>query len=293
MITYVVGNLLQSPAQVLVNPVNTAGVMNNSHFKQIYPVMLDKYRQLCGQGGLQIGDLWLYKTSHKWILNFPTKAHWRDAIKLKNIELGLRKFAATYADEGIKSISFPLLGSGLGGLDWEVEVQPLLDYYLNPLPIPVFIHVHESDDRFAVTLDEAALTTWLHGVPQIPHFSSVWADLQKRVRLEPTLINLDNDQPFRVRLNADRRLLLTDRNRPTQELSANLLAAVWELLCENGYVMPGDMPGGERDSGPLVSLLAELDYVRPVWLARAEEPRVIGLQLVPPVSSLLRVVDDN
>jgi hypothetical protein len=267
--------------------------MNKGHFKRLYPAMHEQYQQLCEHQRLQIGDLWLYKTPHKWILNFPTKAHWRDAVQLENIEQGLQKFAATYAEQGITSVSFPLLGSGLGGLDWEAEVHPLLEQYLQPLPIPVFIHIHEPDDRFATQPDDAALAAWLHGIPRIPEFSVVWANLLAMAWQEPDLKTLDDDQPFQVKLNADRRLLVMRRDQPVQEFSASLLADVWAMICAAGYAMPGDFPGSAAHSSPLVSLLARLDYLRPVWLARVDEPRVVGLHLVPPVSSLLRVVEDN
>jgi O-acetyl-ADP-ribose deacetylase (regulator of RNase III) len=75
MITYVQGDLFQSSAKVLVNPVNTAGVMGKGlalEFKKRYPAMFEEYRTRCETGKFQAGDLWLYKTPVKWILNFPT-----------------------------------------------------------------------------------------------------------------------------------------------------------------------------------------------------------------------------
>ena len=144
MITYVVDDLFTSPAKVLVNPVNTVGVMGKGiayDFKRIYPEMFEKYQYFCEQGMFNVGQLWLYKTPRKWILNFPTKKHWIDKSKIVYIEAGLRKFADTYNEKGIDSISFPMLGCGHGGLDWEKEVQPLMEKYLQPLPINVYIHV--------------------------------------------------------------------------------------------------------------------------------------------------------
>ena len=293
MITYVVGNLLQSPAQVLVNPINTAGMMSKGHFRRLYPAMLEQYRQLCEQQRLRIGDLWLYKTPHKWILNFPTRAHWRDVVKLDNIELGLEQFAAIYAEQGIVSASFPMIGAGLGGLDWQSVVRPLLEHYLEPLPIPVFIHLHEPDDRFTTQLDDDTLAVWLHGVPHIPAMSAVWADLLMITRQEPMLTALDDEQSFQINVDAEQNLILTGHDESPLELSTDLFAAIWETICAAGYVMPGDFPGSAAGSSLLVSLLAQLDYVRPVWLARVNKPRVIGLHLIPPVSSLLRMVEDD
>lgn len=144
MITYMVGDLFTSPAKVLVNPVNTVGVMGKGiakDFKRIYPEMFEKYQYFCEQGMFNVGQLWLYKAPHKWILNFPTKKHWRDKSKIEYLEAGLQKFADTYDSKGMLEVSFPMLGCGHGGLDWEKEVQPLMEKYLQPLPINVYIHV--------------------------------------------------------------------------------------------------------------------------------------------------------
>ena len=99
MITYVVCDLFRSPARVLVNTVNTVGVMGKGiakDFKLIYPDMFRQYQRICEMGSFNIGDLWLYKTPNKWILNFPTKRHWRQPSDPKYIEDGLRKFVEMY-----------------------------------------------------------------------------------------------------------------------------------------------------------------------------------------------------
>src|SRR3989338_6015525 len=133
MITHVKGSLFESPAKVLVNTVNVVGVMGKGIakiFKEIYPDMFVKYQQLCENKQFKIGKLWLYKTDHKWILNFPTKDHWRQPSKPEYIEEGLKKFASSYSVMGITSIAFPCLGCGNGELDWETVVQPLMMRYL-------------------------------------------------------------------------------------------------------------------------------------------------------------------
>jgi O-acetyl-ADP-ribose deacetylase (regulator of RNase III) len=144
MITYVEGDIFQSSAKVLVNPVNTAGVMGKGlalEFKKRYPAMFEEYRTLCEKGQFQVGDLWVYKAPEKWILNFPTKRHWREKSTLEIIETGLQKFVETYAEAGVESIAFPKLGSGFGGLDWETQVRPLMERYLQPLVIEISIYI--------------------------------------------------------------------------------------------------------------------------------------------------------
>jgi O-acetyl-ADP-ribose deacetylase (regulator of RNase III) len=144
MIAYFEGDLFQSPAKVLVNPVNTAGVMGKGlalEFKRRYPGMFQVYQTLCEKKQLDIGQLWIYKTPEKWILNFPTKKHWRQKSEVEYIVAGLERFVATYQEESIDSIAFPQLGCGSGQLDWETQVQPLMEKYLGALPITIHIHV--------------------------------------------------------------------------------------------------------------------------------------------------------
>lgn len=110
MITYVAGNLFTSPAQVLVNTVNTQGVMGKGialQFRKTFPDMFKKYQDLCETNKIDIGVLWIYKTPHKWILNFPTKRHWRNPSRAEYIEIGLRKLSEKFNELGIYSIAFP------------------------------------------------------------------------------------------------------------------------------------------------------------------------------------------
>lgn len=142
MLAFVEGDLFASPAQTLVNAVNTAGVMGKgiaAEFRRRYPAMFAEYRRACEDGTLAIGTLHLWRGSERWILNFPTKQHWRSASRIEWIAAGLREFADTYESLGITSIAFPRLGCGLGGLDWAI-VEPLMVRALEPLPIEVAIH---------------------------------------------------------------------------------------------------------------------------------------------------------
>lgn len=142
MLQYVTGDLLTALSQTLVNPVNTVGVMGKGialQFKKQYPDMFVEYKRLCKAGELNIGELMLWKATDHWILNFPTKKHWRDPSKLDYVKAGLQKFANSYSDYGITSIAFPKLGCGNGGLDWQV-VRPVMEQYLKGLPIDVYVY---------------------------------------------------------------------------------------------------------------------------------------------------------
>lgn len=147
MIIYVNGSLFDSPAQVIVNTVNTVGIMGKGiakTFKKVYPDMFIKYREFCDKKVLDIGKLYLYKTPGKWVLNFPTKKDWRNPSKIEYIELGLQKFVSTYREKQIKSIAFPKLGCGNGGLDFDSLVKPLMEKYLNDLDIDVYVYLEKD-----------------------------------------------------------------------------------------------------------------------------------------------------
>lgn len=147
MIKYVQGDLFNSPAQVLVNTVNTDGVMGKGialKFKKKYPDMFRKYQKYCESNMLDVGMLWLYNAGNKMILNFPTKKHWRHKSEYSYIEQGLKKFVDTYQDKGITSIAFPKLGCGNGGLDWSV-VKGMMEFHLKDLPIEIYIYEKELD----------------------------------------------------------------------------------------------------------------------------------------------------
>ena len=148
MIEYVEGDIFNSPAQVIVNTVNTVGVMGKGlalSFKNRYPDMFQSYKRVCEKNLLKIGKLLLYYYPDHWVLLFPTKEHWKNPSKIEYIEAGLIKFTSTYAEKNITSIAFPKLGCGNGELNWEA-VRPLMEKYLRPLPIDVFIYLGVGPD---------------------------------------------------------------------------------------------------------------------------------------------------
>lgn len=196
MIKYVEGNIFQSPSKVLVNTVNTQGVMGKGialNFKKLYPEMFILYQKFCDNKQLEIGKLWLYKTPNKWILNFPTKKEWRKKSQLSYIEEGLKKFVSSYKDKNITSISFPKLGCGNGGLDW-AEVQPLMEKYLNNLPIDIYIYVGEySCDREFENLD--TIKSWINSNAYDIPFTEFVSDISNMKDFNST-INQDELRDF-------------------------------------------------------------------------------------------------
>ena len=143
MIRYIEGDIFKSPAQVIVNTVNTVGVMGKGialEFKKRYPDMFQAYRDICDRRKLKIGSLMLYYEPDHWVLLFSTKENWRNPSRMEFIEAGLAKFCRTYAEKGITSIAFPKLGCGNGELNW-LEVQPVMEKYLRDLPIDIYIYI--------------------------------------------------------------------------------------------------------------------------------------------------------
>jgi O-acetyl-ADP-ribose deacetylase (regulator of RNase III) len=203
VLTYVKGNLFDSPAKVLVNTVNTVGVMGKGiakTFKEIYPEMFQRYQQLCEAKLFDIGNLWLYRTEHKWVLNFPTKKHWRNPSRLEFIEAGLEKFANTYSRENITSIAFPQLGCGNGELDW-TDVEPLMVKYLRSLPINVYIYLYDRDPNAPVEhRDIDSMRSWLRSEPRTLAFEEFWADVKAQVGSGRRFSRWNNDEQYSVQL---------------------------------------------------------------------------------------------
>jgi O-acetyl-ADP-ribose deacetylase (regulator of RNase III) len=142
-ITVRVGDLFASHAQTLVNTVNTVGIMGKgiAHaFRERFPKMFEDYADRCARGEVKLGEPYLYRQLiGPWIINFPTKGHWRAVSKLSDIVKGLEYLVAHYKEWRITSIAVPPLGCGNGQLDWNV-VGPTLYRYLSELDIPVELY---------------------------------------------------------------------------------------------------------------------------------------------------------
>jgi O-acetyl-ADP-ribose deacetylase (regulator of RNase III) len=127
------GNLLMADVDALVNTVNTVGVMGKGialQFKRAYPANYQAYRAACARDEVRLGRMFVVDTGalgpRRYIVNFPTKQHWRSTSKLADIEAGLDDLVRVAGELGITSIAIPPLGCGNGGLDW-ADVRPLID----------------------------------------------------------------------------------------------------------------------------------------------------------------------
>ncbi|MDV3238348.1 MAG: macro domain-containing protein [Gammaproteobacteria bacterium] len=147
MIEHAQGNLLVADAEALVNTVNCVGYMGKGialQFKQAFPANFKAYEKACRAHEVQPGRMFIFETGSmvnpRFIINFPTKRHWRGKSRIEDIESGLKALIADVKRLGIRSIALPPLGSGLGGLDWNV-VRPMIEQAFAELPeVRVFLY---------------------------------------------------------------------------------------------------------------------------------------------------------
>lgn len=177
MIEITKGNLLEAPVEALVNTVNTVGVMGKGialQFKQAYPAMFRAYEKACKAGEVKLGEVHVFDMGGlvggpRWIINFPTKEHWRAKSHLSDVESGLQDLVATIKRLNIHSIAVPPLGCGHGGLDW-TDVRPLIESTFNSLTdvhvlvfepgaTPVAATMPNRTERPKMTIGQAALIT--------------------------------------------------------------------------------------------------------------------------------------
>ena len=126
------GDIFEADVQALVNPVNTVGVMGKGlalQFRDAFPTMFEDYRRACQRGEVLMGRMHVHDRGEgfrpRYVINFPTKRHWRDRSRLDDIRRGLEALVEEVRSRGIESIAIPPLGCGLGGLSWP-DVYPMI-----------------------------------------------------------------------------------------------------------------------------------------------------------------------
>ncbi len=134
MIEYTTGDILKADAEALVNTVNCVGVMGRGialQFKKAYPENFKAYAAACKAEEVQPGRMFVFETGRltnpRFVINFPTKRHWRGKSRIEDIETGLSALKKEIQERSITSIAIPPLGSGLGGLNWEDVKARIVD----------------------------------------------------------------------------------------------------------------------------------------------------------------------
>lgn len=156
MIRFTTGDVIADDAEALVNTVNCVGVMGRGvalQFKRTFPAMFKAYAAACKRGEVVPGRMFVYETGEihpRWIINFPTKRHWKGKSRMEDIDSGLVALTEEIRDRGIRSIALPPLGSGLGGLWWP-DVRERIEGALGDIPdLDVTVYepsAAQSDER--------------------------------------------------------------------------------------------------------------------------------------------------
>lgn len=278
-----------SPARVLVNPVNSAGVMSSgvpAEFKRFFPDAFSHYRSLCESGHLEPGRLFVYSGEFRSVVNLPVKRHWRSPATTEAIEAGLQKLANIWDEQGFHAIAMPRIAEG--ELDWDTIVRPLIETYLAPLPIPVYLHhAPSADPRRSIRQIDQLLNLPAQYVP----LNKLWSDLGRIIRRtygkfhtaegEEFVASQENGARFRrmsIRTEGD-----------TQAISESALTDLWQMLNSARLVLPSQFPSGLEPLAPyLLPLMEKLEYVRVVQAAIGDGTPTSALLLVPPADTETR-----
>ena len=179
MIEYKIGDILSEDAEALVNSVNCVGVMGRGialQFKNMFPDNFKAYADACKRDEVRPGRMFVFATGQltnpRYIINFPTKRHWRGKSRMQDIEVGLHALAHEIKRRNLRSIALPPLGSGLGGLDWSTvrshiesalqEIDSVRVAVFEPGGVPVDGRPNRSTDVPKMTQGRAVLVNLVH-----------------------------------------------------------------------------------------------------------------------------------
>ena len=251
MIEYTSGNILQCDADALVNTVNCMGVMGRGialQFKNAYPDNFKAYAAACKHQAVQPGRMFVFETGQlntpRFIINFPTKRHWRGKSRIEDIELGLIDLAEIIQKKRIHSIAIPPLGAGLGGLDWN-DVRPRIEHALSDL---VDVHILIFEPKGAPDNNKIA---HVREVPRMTPGRAALIELMHRYLgglLDPfvTLLELHKLMYFMQEAGEPLRLKYVKHHYgPYAENLRHVLNAV------DGHLISGYADGGDTPDKPL------------------------------------------
>ena len=267
MVIYRRTSILESTAQTVVNTVNCVGIMGKGlakAFKERDRPMYEAYKDICEKKLLEPGKLWLWQGANGWVLNFATKAHWRSPSRLEWIEAGLKRFVTQYATRGIKEVSFPRLGCGNGNLNWD-DVRPMMEFFLNVIDIPVYIHDYEVDIGLPEHLDVVA-----HKLQSEGACSSTFEEFLSTVRRISeisggNLIELESLAPFQAHMDSAGNLTIHTEDTEWV-VERDDLRGVWLSLL-TGLVTKKQAGWSIAEGGnALLSMLSVLPQARPIQI---------------------------
>lgn len=251
MIEFTSGDILKCEADALVNTVNCVGVMGRGialQFKNAFPENFKAYEAACKREAVQPGRMFVFETGQltppRFIINFPTKRHWRGKSRIEDIDTGLVDLARVIREKGIRSIAIPPLGSGLGGLEWN-DVRPRIERALGQLE-DVYVLVFEPNG--APTTDKMA------HVREVPIMTAGRAALVELIHrylgglLDPFVTLLEVHKLMYFMQEAGEPLRLRYVKAPYGPYAENLRHV---LRTVEGHLIAGYADGGDAPDKPL------------------------------------------
>ena len=255
MIEYKTGDILSEEAEALVNSVNCVGVMGRGialQFKKAFPENYKAYRVRCKHNEMRPGRVFVFETGEtvppRYIINFPTKRHWRGKSRIEDIEAGLTSLTEAIRSHRIRSIAIPPLGSGLGGLHWPL-VRARLEVALKEfedVKVVIFEPGGEpADDR----------TNSSSNVPKMTAARAVLVGLMDRyllALLDPFVTLLEVHKLMYFMQEAGERLQLNYQKAPYGPYAENLRHLLHKIEGHfiTGYADGGDAPDKQLELVP-------------------------------------------
>lgn len=251
MIELTSGDILKDDSEAIVNTVNCVGIMGRGialQFKNAWPENFKAYEAACLRQEVQPGRMFIFETGHltnpRYIINFPTKRHWRGKSRMQDIDAGLHALVNELRQRGITSVAIPPLGSGLGGLEWE-EVRPRIEAALAVLPD---VHVRVFEPKGA---PEADRMQHRREVPKMTPGRAALIELMSRyIRglLDPSITLLEVHKLMYFMQSAGQPLRLNYVKGPYGPYGENLRHV---LKAIEGHMVAGYADGGDAPDKPL------------------------------------------
>ena len=252
MIEYKTGDLLKDTSEALVNTVNCVGVMGRGialQFKKAFPENFQEYEKACKRKEVQPGKMFVHTTGKlippRFIINFPTKRHWRGKSRMEDIEAGLAALRDCIEELKISSIAIPPLGSGLGGLNWE-QVRARIVETLEPLhDVKIFVY----EPKGAPSSEKMAHS---RAIPKMTPGRAALIELMHRYLcglLDPTVTLLEVHKLMYFMQEAGEPLRLRFQKAPYGPYAENLRHV---LNAIEGYFISGYADGGDAPNKKLM-----------------------------------------
>ena len=259
MIEYTSGDILNDGSEALVNTVNCVGVMGRGialQFKKAWPDNFKAYAAACKREEVQPGRMFVFETGRltppRYIINFPTKRHWRGMSRIEDIEAGLEALVAVIRERAIGSIALPPLGSGLGGLEWS-DVRARIESAVADLS-GVQVRVYEPKG--------APATDKVHHSRKVPRMTAGRAALVELIRrylgglLDPSVTLLEVHKLMYFMQEAGEPLGLKYVQAPYGPYAENLRHVLHAI---EGHFVAGYADGGDVPDKPLTLVPGAVD----------------------------------